>query len=308
MVLTFKQGFLIKYKPELFITAVFSAYLLPAIIPGTGIDYPFVFTVGIILFAWFVFKWNNLKLLDRKPGIYEIAGGIAIVILDIAENSFSHSNLGLIDMLVIFIAISVTFYGFRSITFFYVPYLYLAILIIGYQVENNVPELIGLQYSLAGLMADFMRVIGVGASVNPTQPNIVYLQNYTPDGSVYIMALEIDGPCTGLKGILAFGLLSSMALLDTKPTKKQLLVLMIVGFTGAFLINIVRLAVIFLTFEYLGVEAGRVMHIYAGYTLFIAWVLAFWSIAFKRIYSVPSKSISSVTKQGEGGSANVTHV
>jgi exosortase/archaeosortase family protein len=157
-ILTFKQGFLMKYKPGVFITSAFSAYLLPAIIPGTGIDYPIVFTVGIILFAWFVFKWNNLKLLD------------------------------------------------------------------------------------------------------------------------------------------------------TKPTKKQLLVLMIVGFTGAFLINIVRLAVIFLTFEYLGVEAGRVMHIYAGYTLFIAWVLAFWSIAFKRIYSVPSKSISSMTKQAEGSSANVAHV
>jgi|GEM_PF-423358 exosortase/archaeosortase family protein len=300
--------FLMGYKPQLFVAAVFAAYLLPAIIPGTGIDYPFVFTVGIILFAWFVFKWNNLKSIDKKPSLYEIVGGIAVVCLDIIENSFSHSNLGLIDMLLIFFALSIAFYGFKSIGFFYVPYLYLAILIIGYQIENNVPELLSLQYSLAGLMADFMRAIGVSASVNPAQPNIVYLQNYASDGSVYTMGLEVDGPCTGLKGILAFGLLSSMALLDTKPSKKQLVVLLIAGFTGAFLINIVRLAMIFLTFEYLGVEAGKVMHIYAGYTLFIAWVLVFWSIAFKHISSVSPKSISPIGNGGEGGSVTATNI
>lgn len=301
-------NFFMKYKPQVFTTAVFLAYLFPAMIPGTGIDYPFVFTVGIILFAWFVFKWNNLKSLDREPRLYETIGGLAVVVLDIIENSVSHSNLGLIDMLLIFIALSVAFYGFRSINFFYVPYLYLVILIVGYQIENNVPELLSLQYSLAGLMADFMRAIGVSASVNPAQPNIVYLQNYTSDGSVYTMGLEVDGPCTGLKGILAFGLLSSMALLDAKPTKKQLAILMIAGFTGAFLINIVRLAVIFLTFEYLGVEAGRVMHIYAGYTLFIAWVLVFWSIAFRHISSVQARSISPIGKQGKGGSSTATNV
>ncbi|MEM0117507.1 MAG: exosortase/archaeosortase family protein [Conexivisphaerales archaeon] len=288
-------------KSEIFVISVFAAYLIPLIIPGTGIDYPFVFTVGIILFAWFVFKWNNLKSLNEHPKIYEVVGGITVVALDFTENAISHSNLGLIDMLLIFMALSVAFYGIRSIKFFYVPYLYLAILITGYQVENNVPELLGLQYSLAGLMADFMRAIGVSASVNPVQPNIVYLQNYTPDGSLYTMALEVDGPCTGLKGILAFGLLSSMALLDARPTRKQLIVLIATGFTGAFLINIVRLAVIFLTFEYLGVEAGKVMHVYAGYTLFIVWVIIFWSVAFRHISTVPSRTASSLNKATKGG-------
>lgn len=285
-------------RPYIFLVSIFASYLIPSIIPGTGIDYPFVFTVGLILLAWFIFKWNSIKSLDRRPKIYETCIGLAVVILDIGENAYAHSNLGLIDMLLIFAALSIAFYGISSMKFFVAPYLYLLILIVGYQVENNLPQLIGLQYALAGLMADFMRAIGVSATVDPSHPNIVYLQNYLADGSIYTIGLQVDGPCTGLKGILAFGLLSSMALIDTKPSRKQLAILLSIGFAGAFLINIARLAVIFLTFEYLGMEAGKTMHIYAGYTLFIIWVLAFWSIAYKHI--LPLQQTNSIINRDEG--------
>lgn len=291
----------LKYKAELFTTSIFAAFLLPTIIPGTGIDYPFVFTVGIILFAWFVLKWQTLSKLTFKPRLVETTAGFALVIADYAENSVSHSNLGLIDMLLIFFALSIAFYGLGSLRFFSIPYMYLVILIIGYQVENKVPELISLQYALAGLMSELMKFVGVHSWINPSQPNIVYLQNILPDGSVNTMGLEVDGPCTGLKGILAFGLLSSMALLDTKPSRKQLVILLVGGFAGAFMINIVRLAVIFLTFEYLGVEAGKVMHIYAGYTLFIAWVVVFWSLAFRYIVAMPSKQVNTSTSSYRTG-------
>jgi hypothetical protein len=56
------------------------------------------------------------------------------------------------------------------------------------------------------------------------------------------------------------------------------------------LMNIVRLFAVFVTFEYLGVYAGDTVHVYLGYVLFILWVLAFWSLAFKYVSPPPSKA------------------
>ena len=42
-----------------------------------------------------------------------------------------------------------------------------------------------------------------------------------------------------------------------------------------------RLLVVFLTFEFLGVDAGTTMHVYFGYIVFIIWVLVFWVFAFR---------------------------
>jgi len=61
----------------------------------------------------------------------------------------------------------------------------------------------------------------------------------------------------------------------------RLAIVFAVGFIGAFLINIVRLFGVFLAFEYLGVSVGTDVHVYLGYSLFIVWVLVFWSLAFR---------------------------
>jgi exosortase/archaeosortase family protein len=66
-----------------------------------------------------------------------------------------------------------------------------------------------------------------------------------------------------------------------------------IGFLGAFLINIVRLFFVFVTYEYLGVTAGESVHVYLGYGLFILWVLVFWNLAF-RYLSPPQNKASEV--------------
>jgi exosortase/archaeosortase family protein len=271
--------------PYWFSFALFAFYVLPAVIPGLGVDYPFLFTVGVILLAWLIIRWNRLKVLKPNDSIFQIAIGLALAFADLYINFLYHSNLGLIDMLAIFIGLTIAFYGVRSTKFFLVPYLYLGVLIVGYQLENTVPQLKSLEDALAGLMAVFMNILGVKATLYSY--NIVELSRV---GGADPIFLQVDGPCTGLKGIIAFGLLSSLALLDTRPRIKQLLLLLSIGFLGAFMINIARLAVVFVTFEYLGNAAGSLVHVYLGYTLFIAWVFAFWSIAFRYILTHPASS------------------
>jgi len=79
-----------------------------------------------------------------------------------------------------------------------------------------------------------------------------------------------------------------MALLDLKPKISKLIPLLMVGFAGAFVINILRLVVVFLTFEFLGVDAGTTMHVYFGYVIFIAWVMVFWTLAFRYLAPRPT--------------------
>ena len=260
------------------------AYAAPIAIPGVGIDYPYFFIMTLVLFAWFTIKWSSVKALARKGKRWEIILGAAIIAADYAQNLFFGSRLGLLDMLFIFCGLVAAFYGIRSFKLFWVPATYGIVLLLGYQLENVVPNYVALQDWMAGIMASSMRLLGIGATVSG---HIVYLSA----GST-VLGLNVEGDCTGVQGILAFGMLSTMAVLDIKAKMSKLIPLFIIGFVGAFLINIVRLFGVFLTFEYLGVAMGNEVHVYLGYLLFIVWVMVFWSLAFR--YLMPRSSSGSL--------------
>jgi exosortase/archaeosortase family protein len=184
-----------------------------------------------------------------------------------------NNRLGLVDMLVIFSALVVAFFGVRSFRLFWVPATYGIVLLLGYQIENAVPNYVALQDWMAGLMATSMRAIGITASVSG---HLVTLNK-----GVNSLQLDVESDCTGIQGVLAFGMLSTMGLLDLKPRLSRVIPIFALGFVGVFLINIARLLLVFVTFEFLGVAIGEQVHVYAGYFLFIVWVLAFWMMSLK---------------------------
>jgi len=255
-----------------FIGFVLAVFLVPGIIPGLGVSILSTFTVGIILLAWVSLKWRTLALLPTHSGYREMVVGGAIIIADFAENLARHSVIGLTDMLFIFVGIWVGLYGVRHAKLFVRPTLYIVALITGYFIEYNIPNVASLEYFIANMMTSMLQVIGVKATVFQ---NIVTLYSPSP------VFLKVDGPCTGVQGILAFGLLASMTVLDVRTTPRKLVTVLVIGFTGAFLVNFVRLAMTFLSFQFLGTGTGAEMHAYVGYLLFLAWVLVFWNFAFK---------------------------
>jgi exosortase len=195
-------------------------------------------------------------------------------------NAIRGSSVGIIDLLVIFLGAVVFTYGVRSFRLFWVPATYGIVLLLGYQIEIYAPNYVVLQNWLAGVMASAVSAMGIPATASGHIVSM-NMSNGMP------VQLDVNGECTGLQGILAFGLLSTMALLDVKPKISRLVPLLAIGFAGAFLINIVRLIVVFLTFEFLGVDAGNTMHVYFGYLIFIAWVMVFWTLAFR--YLAPAR-------------------
>lgn len=261
-------------KSTLFVLTLAAGFLLPSILPSVGIDYPYFFIFAVVLFAWFLIKWDYLTRIDSRSNATEMVLGVAVIGADYAFNAVRGSTVGLVDFMVIFLASAVLVYGSKSLKSFWVPVVYGVVLLAGYQIENYLPNYVVLQDWLAEVMAGSMRALGIGAIVSGHLVSI-NLANGTP------VALDIASDCTGLQGILAFGMLSTLALLDVKPRVSRLIPVFVVGFLGAFLINIVRLIVVFITFEFFGVSAGSTMHVYFGYLIFIVWVLAFWTMAFR---------------------------
>ncbi|MGI0090869.1 MAG: archaeosortase/exosortase family protein [Nitrososphaerales archaeon] len=260
-------------RSNAFLLALIAAFVAPVAIPRMGIDYAYFFIMVLVLFAWFTIKWSSVKSIARKGSAPEIILGIAIVAADYIQNFVFGSRLGLLDMLFIFCGVIVAFYGIRSFKLFWVPTTYGIVLLLGYQVEAVVPNFVALQNWMANVMAISMRGLGVSAIVSG---HIVYLSSNST-----VLGLNVEGDCTGVQGILAFGMLSTMAVLDIKAKVSRLIPLFVIGFVGAFLINIVRLFGVFLTFEYLGISLGTDVHVYLGYLLFIVWVMVFWSLAFR---------------------------
>jgi len=257
-----------------FVLTLAVTFLLPLAIPGVGIDVEFFIITVFVLLAWFVFRWDMVKGLQQKGGTPEGVLGAVMILADYAFNAYRQSSVGIVDLLVIFLGAIFIFYGVKAFRFFWVPALYGVILLLGYQIENLAPNIVALQDWLAGVMASVLNAIGISSSVTGE-----FVSMSTPGGAPIV--LDVGGPCTGVQGIIAFGMLSTMTLLDFKPKLSRLVPVFALGFLGAFLINIVRLLVMFLTYEFTSLDVATTVHIYVGYFVFILWVVAFWAIAFR---------------------------
>ncbi|HZW57115.1 MAG TPA: archaeosortase/exosortase family protein [Nitrososphaerales archaeon] len=267
-------------RAKAFVICIGAAFLLPLAIPRVGLDYPYFFIMSLVLMAWFTIKGKSVQSLTKKGKWWEVLLGVGVVIADYVQNFVSHSTLGLTDMILVFSAVVVAFYGIGSFRLFWVPVAYGVVLLLGYQIDYIAPNFVTLQNWMASIMASSMQVLGINASVSG---HVV-----TMDSSAGTLFLNVEGDCTGVQGILAFGMLSTMAVLDIKARASKIIPLFVIGFVGAFLINIVRLFGVFLSFEYLGTGIGSSVHVYLGYLLFIVWVMIFWSLAFK--YLLPSST------------------
>lgn len=56
-----KKGRLALQTGNLFLLTLTAGFLLPAAIPGLGLDYPYFFILVIVLFAWLIIKLDSVK-------------------------------------------------------------------------------------------------------------------------------------------------------------------------------------------------------------------------------------------------------
>lgn len=269
-------------RQYLFLLFLLLAFFNPVTLLMTGTSLTFIVVVPCTLLIWLVARWDSIAEISETSKLLEKLLGLGIYVLDIAYNLYrryilgipkspSDVGFGLIDMLIAFIGVCIAFYGLRGFRHFKLPTAYLVVLIVGYQLEYSISEVAFLQNFLANLITSVLNILGISTSVNG---NLVTVQRVG-------QPLAIDADCTGVKGILAYGSLAVLMILDVKATKKRKALSTAIGFIGTFLVNILRLLTIFLVVYFFGIDAGMAVHTYLGYSLFIVWVLLFWTIAFK---------------------------
>jgi exosortase/archaeosortase family protein len=207
----------------------------------------FIIIVPFTLLIWFAARWENIVQIEDKATRFEMFLGFGIYAANIIRNIAMLPNqpmFGLMDMLIAFVSVVIAFYGIKAIRDFKLPTAY-------------------------NIMTFLLNSLAINATVDG---NLVTLLQSS--GSP--IRLVIDAPCTGIKGMLAYGSLAILMTLDVKTTKKRKVICTIIGLIGTFVINILRLFVIFLAFNYLGTEVGKAFHVHLGYRLLIIWIIIFW--------------------------------
>jgi len=249
-----------------------------------GASYTFTFAVLFTYTIWIYIKWDDFLDIKSKGSQYEILLGMALIVANIVRNLLNPDSMafGIFDMLVVLVGLYISFFGLRATRFFTPLIVYNIILISGYQLEFYLEQVKTLQLFLAQLMNSLLRSLNVMSWVTG---DIVILVDRT---GLNTYNLRVDAPCTGIKGMLAYGSLAALLVLDAKaPTMKRAIALS-VGLIGTFMINLLRLSAIFLSVYFMGIDVGLLLHTYLGYGLFTIWVVIFWSLAFK--YMTPSIS------------------
>ncbi|MEM3627177.1 MAG: archaeosortase/exosortase family protein, partial [Candidatus Bathyarchaeia archaeon] len=243
-----------------------------------GTSFTFIVVVPFTVLVWFAARWREISEIRERSNLPEKILALGIYAFNIARNFLGFSEgfqgIGLFDMLVAFIAVCIAFYGLRGLRRFILPTAYLVIMVVGYQLEFAITEVAFLENFLAHLITAILNALGIMASANN---NLVTL--FSRQGNMYY--LLVDAPCTGIKGMLAYGSLAVLMILDVEAPCKRKLLWTAIGLAGTFLINILRLLSIFLAAYFLEIDTAMAIHTYLGYSLFIVWVMAFWTIALK---------------------------
>lgn len=243
-------------------------------------SWTFTFAVLFTFFVWLFLKWEEFVKLESKGSLYEIVFGVLLITGNLVRNVIGTSSFGIFDMLVMLVGLYSTFFGLRATRFFAPLIAYSIILLVGYQLEFLLEQVRVLEFFLASLMGYLLKGLNIASWVTG---NIVIMIDRV--GETH--NLVIDGPCTGVKGILAYGSLAVLLVFDVKASLRRKLIATSIGVLGTLLVNILRLALIFLAVYFLGIDVGLLIHTYLGYGLFIFWVLSFWTVAFR--YLTPQK-------------------
>ena len=124
------------------------------------------------------------------------------------------------------------------------------------------------------LIANILRTLGIGVTTHGQR-----IVLYTLKGPLNLLFVWA---CVGVASMLIFSIILVVTLLEESASLKTKLVWAFVGIIGTFVLNIVRLTIIFLTDYFYGFEVGGQVHYVIGYALFIAWLVIFFYMFSKR--------------------------
>ncbi|UCC33970.1 MAG: exosortase/archaeosortase family protein, partial [Candidatus Bathyarchaeota archaeon] len=113
-----------------------------------------------------------------------------------------------------------------------------------------------------------LNMMGFGAETRP--PDAIMLQ--TVEGG---LILGFVWECVGVNSMLLFSILLVVTLFEESARLRTKFLWAVVGFLGVFLMNVIRLVIIFVADIFYGSSVGGQIHYFIGYVLFISWLVIF---------------------------------
>jgi len=145
-------------------------------------------------------------------------------------------------------------------------------------------------YHFISFMSLILKILGM--NVTTQYPNTIVLN--TLNGP--IPALFTWG-CVASSSIV-FSIILVVFLLEETAQPRTKLLWALLGILGTFSVNIIRVTIIFLSWQFYGFETGETVHWVLGYALFITWLTLFLYMFTKRqtilveMKSIPDKLLN----------------
>jgi len=129
----------------------------------------------------------------------------------------------------------------------------------------------------------FVQVMGVILTILCIPATIANPRTFSlqmTDGK--IMHLGIEAGCIGIDSFLTFAVIITVVMMEDPSNLRTKLLWSVAGIIGTFIVNIIRVSLIFAVIYYFGYENWGIVHSRIGYVLFIIWLAFFFLIFSKR--------------------------
>jgi len=141
------------------------------------------------------------------------------------------------------------------------------------------PYLAPYSNDFALLIASILKTLGMNVSVSHSS-DMALLSFYSMHGNLIMTAFVYE--CIGVYSALTFSIILVVVLFEDPSDLKVKLLFSALGVLGTFIVNIIRVTIIFITDYFYGAEAGGQIHYIIGYILFSAWIVCFLYLYSKR--------------------------
>ncbi|MBP2031240.1 archaeosortase C (PEF-CTERM variant) [Methanohalophilus levihalophilus] len=230
---------------------------------------------GIVLILLAVLVFTRLQITSsasaKNSYIYALIG-VVMIIADVAYNLQALNQLGTLDTMVFFLGASLVVYGLNIQQFaklgefgIYISASFLFLFIIFYS-------------TFGALNIDFLHLFDHYFVLLPTVsviklfgiPVEVVATETVQLGGVVPMTIVIGGPCSGLYSMfLLIGIVFGYSRIEKMELNKTL-ALLGVAVVVAYISNLVRVIILYITAFYYGLDTMMVVHTHLGWIIFAA--------------------------------------
>jgi exosortase/archaeosortase family protein len=245
--------------------------------------WPFGLVIPVYGFIIFVIKKQKLSLCKEAGSIQKLFGLLVtassfllyyVLVLFFPTAAF----YGAANYCVFLLGLFLIFFRFNALKEAFSP----LFLIVGAMSSSLVSILIKPFFnpyipSFTSFIASILKTIGIRASISAKSSTTIILQ--TLKGP---LPLGFVWECVGFASFFVFSVILIVVLAESPGNVKTKALWSVLGILGTFLLNILRIVLIFVTDYFYGHDVGATVHYFIGYILFIAWITIFLYIFQKK--------------------------